>query len=186
MIRIFFLALIIPLLPALLLAHPAGNLVVAGDYLLWPYVYPADDAQHHSSVLIWDGQSPVRPLITSQFAGSNYLLYARRDTVYYIESRDSQTENKSYFRVLKGKAGEKPVEIWPWRTDEWRVGNNGFYAVDDEEIIFSLLPRTLEQLANFPVTDHPYFLRQRISFLHRTDNEMPFRIQILCSNMKSF
>jgi hypothetical protein len=140
MTRILFLSLSISLLPALLQAHPAGNLVTAGDYLLWPYVYPVDDAQHHSSVLIWDRQSPVRPLITSEFAGSNYLLYARKDTVYYIESRDSQTENKSYFRVLKGKAGEKPVEIWPWRTDEWRVGNNGFYAVDDEEIIFSRYP----------------------------------------------
>lgn len=126
-----------------LAAHPQGNLVLAGDFVLWTYVNPVNDAGHHACVMSWDRKSEPRPLLTSQYAGSDFFIYASGRTVYYVESRNSQTGDEVYFRLLKGHAGEEPVEVWPWRENKWRVGANGFYVTSDEEIVFCHYPNLL-------------------------------------------
>ena len=123
-------------------SHPAGDLVAVGNYILWTYVDPINDVEHHASVMIWDGKT-VSTLIRSEHTGSNYYLYAVDQKVFYIEARYDGSRDRGYFRVLKGFLNSTPEQIWDWQQDKWGIGSLGFYMDSDEEIIFSRYPEIL-------------------------------------------
>ncbi|RMG30746.1 MAG: hypothetical protein D6730_02155 [Bacteroidetes bacterium] len=119
-------------------AHPTGNMIAVGDYLLWPYVAPLQDPQHHACLMIWHRDSTPRLLLQSGFAASDYLLSSRDEDIYLIERR--HTGGHFEARVLTFKVGEKPRVIWDWFVDSWRVGEGGFFMKSEAEIVFCTYP----------------------------------------------
>lgn len=121
-------------------AHPTGNLTVVGDHVLWSYVNPINDKEHHACVMIWtDGVEP-RPLITSEFPASDFMIYAKDETIYLIERRFVQEGDTFETRVLKVSLDGETTEIWPWFEDRWRIGEGGFFMPSDLEIVFCRYP----------------------------------------------
>jgi len=125
-----------------LIAHPAGNLIVVGDQVLWSYVYPTEDKGHYACVMIWDkqSQSKPKPFIVSEFTASDFMLYAKDNIIYIIERRYLQSSEKYRFRILKYSNLEQPIEIWPWTDDKMRIGEGGFRMNSDDEIVFARYP----------------------------------------------
>ena len=132
---LFFLTL-----PEIGCTHPAGNMIVHGDYLLWPYVYPVDDPEHHACVMIWDKKSAPKPYIISKYPASDWMLYSDNLNLYLIERRYIPEKDGFQFRILKGKVNESPSEIWPWTDDKRRTGEGGFYMESDNSMIFCSFP----------------------------------------------
>ena len=123
-----------------ILAHPTGNLIVAGEHVLWSYVNPIDDPNHHACIMLWQKGSEPKPFITSEFEASDFMLYNRADTIYIIERRFIQRSLKFEIRILKTGVGEKPEQLWDWFEDRWRIGEGGFFMNNDDEIVFGSYP----------------------------------------------
>ncbi|KAA3611056.1 MAG: hypothetical protein DWQ03_15075 [Calditrichaeota bacterium] len=123
-------------------AHPTGNLIMAGDKVLWSYVYPIEDKGHYACVMMWDknSQNKPKPLIVSEFNASDFMLYANDTILYIIERRFIQSADKYKFRILKSNQGTQPTEIWPWQNDKMRIGEGGFRMNSDNEIVFCRYP----------------------------------------------
>lgn len=119
-------------------AHPGGNMISVNGILIWQYVYPPNAESHYASIYIWDRIHGTRELMQSEFNSSDFHFYAKDDTVYYAEFRD--VANGSMFRLLKGRAGDIPEEIWPWQDALEFGAAAGFYMSDKEEIIFAKYP----------------------------------------------
>ncbi|MEQ8924370.1 MAG: hypothetical protein RLO81_01085 [Fulvivirga sp.] len=120
--------------------HPAGSLIEFNNKIVWSYVNPVGDLDHHACIMVWDKKTEPRVYITSKFAGSDYLLYANDDEMYVIERRHNHSTDKAEFRVLKTDLIGEPQELWPWQENNHRIGDAGFYMQDDNEIIFSKYP----------------------------------------------
>jgi len=135
---IFFLLAIFSTLK--IFAHPTGNMITVGENVLWSYVNPINDSEHHACVMIWSQGSKPKVLITSKHPGSDFMLYNKEDTIYIIERRFIQTAQKFEIRILKTKLGEKPREIWDWFEDDMRIGESGFFMETDDQIVFGKHP----------------------------------------------
>lgn len=123
------------------IAHPTGNLITVGNHILWSYINPIDDPAHHACVMIWDQKSEPKVLLKSDFSASDYILYNREYDIYILERRYVQASDSFEMRILKMKIGESPKEIWPWFTDDWRIGEGGFFMPSDHEIVFCRYPK---------------------------------------------
>ncbi|MCO6472385.1 MAG: hypothetical protein J5I57_01465 [Melioribacteraceae bacterium] len=126
-----------------LFAHPTGNMIVIDKHVLWSYVNPINDPEHHACIMIWSEGKEPKPFITSEFEGSDYMLFNREDEIFIIERRFIQSSRKFEIRILKTRVGEQPKEIWPWFEDKWRIGEGGFFMKSDEEIVFASYPNIL-------------------------------------------
>lgn len=135
---IFFLLAIISALK--IFAHPTGNMITVGKNVLWSYVDPVNDSEHHACVMIWSQGSEPKVLITSKFPGSDFMLYNKKNEIYIIERRFIQITQKFEIRILKTMLGEKPREIWGWFEDEMRIGESGFFMKTDDQIVFGKYP----------------------------------------------
>lgn len=127
-------------------AHPTGNMVIHREHLLWSYVYPLDDPEHHACVMIWDKKSEPKTYIISEFPASDWMIYASAESLYLIERRYLADKDEFQFRVLKGNLSEKPWEIWPWTDDLWRTGEAGFIMESDHSMIFCAYPDVLRMV----------------------------------------
>ena len=150
-----------------LLAHPGGNMVVSNGIVTFQYVYPPSSQSHKSSVFIWDRIQGVRRLITSEFNSSDFSFCTKGDSVYYVESRD-ETRGQGYFRVLKGRAGEVPTEIWPWQSDSLEAGYYGFDMPNDSTMIFAKYP-AVYTISKSGVTQKMDIGYQEVNFLKKVD-----------------
>ncbi|MDO5981795.1 hypothetical protein [Flavivirga spongiicola] len=121
-------------------AHPGGNMIVVGKYVLWSYVSPINDTDHHACVMIWDPNSDPEILLKSEFPASDYMFSSNGDHIYIIEQRYLEKTDKFEIRILKTQIGEKLSEIWGWFEDKWRIGDGGFFMNSDQEIIFGRYP----------------------------------------------
>lgn len=121
-------------------AHPTGNMIAVGDFVLWSYISPIDDASHHACVMIWkEGTSP-KVHVRSAFPGSDYMLSSSDSTVYLIERKFVHSSGNFESRILKLTEDDSPTEIWPWFKDDWRVGEGGFFMLSDSQIVFGRYP----------------------------------------------
>ncbi len=147
-------------------AHPTGNMVVAGEYVLWPYVDPVNDPDHHACVMAWKPGSDPEVLLRSEHAGSDFMLYAVDETIWLIERRNRNDQFE--IRLLRMEVGKTHEIIWDWRVDERRIGEGGFFVDDDGSVIFGAYPgifrlangSTPEKYFNF---DHPIRRIRRLS-----------------------
>jgi hypothetical protein len=122
------------------LAHPTGDLISVDGSVLWSYVSPVDDPDHHACVMRWKEGAAPEVLVRSVYQASDYMLYNRGNVVYIIERRFVQATDAFESRVLKMKMGEEAVEIWGWFEDAWRVGEGGFVMEGDDRMIFAAYP----------------------------------------------
>lgn len=132
------------MIPWVLPAHPTGNMVVLKDAVLWSYVYPIEDREHHACVMIWDRKSPPRPFMVSDHPASDFMLSNNDDTLYIIERRLIQSSNHFEVRLLKTTLPDSPRPIWPWFEDNWRIGEGGFFMLSDDEVVFARYPALLK------------------------------------------
>ena len=121
-------------------AHPTGNLTVFRDHVLWSYVYPIEDEDHHACIMIWDKKNEPIPFRISEYEASDWMMYAGEDYLYLLERRYIGSKNLYQARVFKTNLNSQPVEIWPWFDDHWLVGEGGFIMTSDEEMIFCTYP----------------------------------------------
>lgn len=139
--KIKLLILIITMLTSFkVLAHPGGNMITVGKHVLWSYVSPIDDTEHHASVMIWSPDSGPKMLLKSEFAASDYMFSSIGEHIYIIEQRYIQNVDKYEIRIFKTRINEEPSEIWSWFDDDLRIGYGGFFMNSDEEIIFGRYP----------------------------------------------
>ncbi len=122
------------------LAHPTGNMITVEEHVLWPYINPIDDREHHACVMICDKNSEPKVFIQSEFPASDYMLYNDQDNIYIIERKYLQSTQEFKIRVLKTMIGTKPKVIWNWFKDEWRIGEGGFFMLSDNHIVFGNYP----------------------------------------------
>lgn len=122
------------------LAHPGGNMITVGEHVLWSYVSPIDDTQHHAVVMIWRPGAEPEILLKSEFVASDYFFYANGSSIYIIEQRYIQRNDTFEIRVLKTRIGEQPIVMWDWFTDRWRIGDGGFFMKSEQEIVFGRYP----------------------------------------------
>jgi len=115
-------------------------MVVAGDHVLWSYVFPVKDKGHHACVMIYNPGSQPRPLITSQFPASDYMIYNHEEDIYLIERRYIAAENSCKSRLLMTDLSGNVKVLWPWFDDKWRIGEGGFIVNKNSEIIFVRYP----------------------------------------------
>ena len=148
-------------------SHPGGNMISVNGLLIWQYVYPPNAESHYSSVFIWDRIHGVRELMQSEFNSSDFHFYAKGDTVYYAEFRD--VANGSMFRLLKGRAGEIPEEIWPWQNAGEFGNAAGFFVSDTDEIVFAKYP-SLYRISRDGKVNLVQEFEEPISGLNKTEN----------------
>ncbi|MUP45980.1 hypothetical protein E0K83_09520 [Gramella sp. BOM4] len=122
------------------LAHPTGNMVRSGDYVLWSYVNPVDDDQHHACIMIWKPGIQPSVLITSEYPASDFMLSAQGEDIYIIERRFIESSNGFEIRILKTQPEGLPTEIWPWMKDHWRIGEGGFFMLSEDQVVFGRYP----------------------------------------------
>jgi hypothetical protein len=125
---------------AIALAHPTGNMITVGEHVLWSYINPINDPEHHACIMIWDKNSEPNVFIQSEFSSSDYMLYNNLENVYIIERKYLPSTQEFELRVLKTTIGTEPKVIWDWFKDEWRVGEGGFFMLADDEMVFGKHP----------------------------------------------
>ena len=121
-------------------AHPTGDMISVGDQVLWSYIDPIDDPEHHACIMIWEPGAAPKVLVKSEYPGSDYMLYNRDQVVYIIERRFVQHSQSHRSRILKMRIGESPTAIWSWFEDTYRVGEGGFLMISDDHIVFGGYP----------------------------------------------
>ena len=126
---------------SLTFAHPTGDMVFTNNRLLWSYVCPVDNIQHTACVMLWDSENGVRPWLTSEYSGSDWMIsVADSKSVYLIERYYNQNEQIHFSRLLYSEVESNPTELIPWFRDEYRFGEHGFVVLDNNSIIFARYP----------------------------------------------
>jgi len=119
-------------------SHPAGDMIYADRFLAWSYVNPNNMESHHAAVYLMSPNEEVSILMTSQHAGSDFYMSLFNGKIWYIESWYNHSASTYHLRILSGKMGEKPTEVWFERSvDKWHIGGNGFYMESDTSLIFA-------------------------------------------------
>ena len=128
-------------------AHPTGNMITVGDYVLWSYINPINDADHHACVMICTKGSEPKVFIQSEYAASDYMLYNNQNEIFIIERRHLQATQEFEVRLMKTTIRKKPKIIWEWFKDDWRIGEGGFFMLSDNQMVFGKYPEiyTLEK-----------------------------------------
>ncbi|WP_299550858.1 hypothetical protein [Seonamhaeicola sp.] len=81
-----YILLIVALLHQLtLLAHPTGNMIVVGDTVMWPYIDPIDNMQHHACIMSWRKGTKPGIILKSEFSASNFMLSNNSNVIYIIK-----------------------------------------------------------------------------------------------------
>lgn len=151
-------------------AHPTGNMISVGKNVLWSYIDPINDIEHHACIMIWRVGSQPEILIKSEFPASDYMLYKKEDYVYIIERRFIQSTETFQCRILKMKVAEKPVEIWSWFKDDWRVGEGGFFMPNDNQIVFARYPKVYCLEKGEEPVEHHFEVQKPINGLKAVEN----------------
>ena len=94
-------------------------MITVGKHVLWSYVSPIEDSDHHASVMIWSPNSKPRIFLKSEFVASDYMFSSNEEHIYIIEQRYLQNTDKYEIRIFKTRIDEEPLEIWSWFEDEW-------------------------------------------------------------------
>ncbi|WP_340063620.1 hypothetical protein [Ascidiimonas aurantiaca] len=139
-IKSIILTTIVFLLTSVVFAHPTGNLITAGENVLWSYVNPLDDPNHYACVMIWKKGSEPKVLIRSAYAASDYMLWNNQNEIYIIERKYLQKTDHFEVRLLKTDLENKPEVIWDWFKDDHRMGEGGFFMLSDNQIVFGKYP----------------------------------------------
>lgn len=121
-------------------AHPTGNMITVGDNVLWSYINPINDPDHHACIMIWDKNSEPKVFIQSEFSASDYMLYNNQNEIYILERRHLQNTPRFEIRLLKTTIEKSLKVIWDWFEDDWRIGEGGFFMLSDNEMIFGKHP----------------------------------------------
>jgi hypothetical protein len=124
--------------------HPTGNMVYTGEMLLWSYVCPVGNSSHIGCVMTWSEKSGVKPWLVSEHGASDWMMSLNeRNEVYLLERHYDVAKQKHRIRLLKGKPFEKPVVLWDWFDDTYRLGEGGFVMLSDNQILFARYPHLL-------------------------------------------
>ncbi|MCR9081726.1 MAG: hypothetical protein NXH89_04860 [Cyclobacteriaceae bacterium] len=125
---------------ALVNAHPTGNMIVVGENIFWSYINPINDPNHHACVMTWTRGADPKVYFQSEYAASDLMLYSKQEEIYLIERRFISSTDQFQVRVLKSKIDEKPMVIWDWFDDEYRIGEGGFFMLSDNQLVFGKYP----------------------------------------------
>jgi len=125
---------------AVVYSHPTGNMITVGEHVLWSYINPINDPEHHACIMIWHNNSEPKVFLQSEHAASDYMLYNDQEDIYIIERRLIEKTQNFQIRVLKTRIDTTPNVIWDWFEDKWRIGEGGFFMLSENEIVFGRYP----------------------------------------------
>lgn len=139
--KVSLASFLIALLTLSVLAHPAGDMVYAGDVLLWSYVCPVDTSTHTACVMMWSEREGVNPWLISEYPASDWFhsLSSARE-LYLLERYHDPSRQKQHVRLLKSLSFQEPKVIWDWFDDTHRVGEGGFVMLSDSQMLFARHP----------------------------------------------
>ncbi len=120
--------------------HPTGNMITVGDHVLWSYINPIEDRNHHACIMIWKKGAEPEIFLQSEYPASDFMLYNREDEIFIIERRHLQASQHFEIRILKTSISGKMEIIWDWFQDVWRIGEGGFLMPNDHQVIFGRHP----------------------------------------------
>ncbi len=123
-------------------AHPTGNIVHTGDYLVWSYVCPVGSAEHRACLMTWAETRGVKPWLVSKHSGSDWMISKADSAALFLVERYFEPDaDKHRFRVLLAKPPDCNVtEVIAWMPDEQRFGEGGFVALEDGSFLFARYP----------------------------------------------
>jgi len=121
-------------------AHPTGNMITLGENVLWSYINPINDPNHHACVMIWTKGAEPQVYFQSEYAASDFMLYEHQNEIYIIERRYLEASDEFQIRVLKSTIGTSPSVIWDWFDDDYRIGEGGFFMLSDQHLVFGKYP----------------------------------------------
>lgn len=123
------------------IAHPTGNLITVNGVAYWSYVCPLNDPAHHGCVMRWDEQNGVTQWLTSEYPSSDWMMYATgQGGIYLIERYYDNAIQKNMVRMFFWNGSGEPEEIRPWFRDENRIGEAGFFVLDDGRVVYARHP----------------------------------------------
>ncbi|MBB6326654.1 hypothetical protein FHS59_002282 [Algoriphagus iocasae] len=122
-------------------AHPTGNMITIGESVLWSYINPINDPDHHACVMIWTEGAEPNVFFQSEHAASDFMLYTKQNEIFLIERRFLQASDEFQVRVLKSTIDKEPQVIWDWFKDDYRIGEGGFFMLSDNEMVFGKYPK---------------------------------------------
>lgn len=142
-------------------SHPAGTIESVSGTVLWSYVSPVGDPDHHGCVMTWNESNGVKTWLVSEYPASDWFISpGKSGGVYLIERYYHPSQNQHRFRVLKAQAGDEPQVIWDWEADTHRIGEGGFIMRSDEEMLFAAYPYLYRknknqnpEVINLPIQD---------------------------------
>ena len=141
-----------PLLAALLaiwyvdaaLAHPLGSMLVVDEAVVFSYVCPAGDSDHHACVMVWTEAGGAVVWIHSAHPASDFLfsLTDQPGEVAFLERRYDATRDVALHRLLRGRIGGDVIPASPWRDSPPRFADGGI-AVTGGEILVGAYPQVV-------------------------------------------
>ncbi|NJN26450.1 MAG: hypothetical protein HC819_10965 [Cyclobacteriaceae bacterium] len=155
-----FFAMVLLLLSSFAFAHPTGNLITIGEYVLWSYINPINDPNHYAFVMSWTKSAEPKVYLQSEHAASDFMLYTNQNDIYFIERKFLQASDEFEVRVLKSTIDKEPRVIWDWFKDDFRIGEGGFFMLSDHQMVFGKYPEIYslkkgEQKKKYFHFDHP-------------------------------
>ncbi|MFN0290805.1 hypothetical protein [Pedobacter helvus] len=124
-IQSYILTLVMLTLAPFAYAHPTGNLITVGDNVLWSYINPINDPDHHACIMSWDKKSAPKVFIQSEFSASDYMLYNNQNEIYIIERRHLQATQKFEIRLMKSM-----IEITFKNTSNYFTKDNAKLTIE--------------------------------------------------------
>lgn len=138
-VRIFFLLAF--MVTSLAFAHPTGNMITVGKHVLWSYIDPVYDPEHHACIMIWSEGTEPKVLVRSEYAASDFMLHSSaKNEIYLVERRYIESMDRHEVRLLKTTLNGETRTIWDWFEDRWRIGESGFLMVSDDQMVFGSYP----------------------------------------------
>jgi hypothetical protein len=120
--------------------HPTGNLITLGEHVLWSYINPINDPNHHACIMIWTKDTSPKVFLQSEEEASDFMLSTTKNEIYIIERKYVQSTDHFEIRVLKSTIESQPHVLWDWFSDEYRIGEGGFFMFSDTEMVFGKYP----------------------------------------------
>lgn len=123
-------------------AHPTGNIVHTGEYLVWSYVCPVGSVEHRACLMTWSETTGVKAWLTSEYTGSDWMISSADDgSLFLVERYYDAGIDKHRFRVLKAiPPGCEVAGLASWEEDDNRFGEGGFVALPDGSFLFARYP----------------------------------------------
>ena len=89
-------------------SHPTGNMLTINEMVLFSYICPLNDPQHHACIMMWSEKTGIQPWLNSDHPASDWMISPAGEGKVYLIERYYQSENKvNMCRLLEASIGDR-------------------------------------------------------------------------------